>query len=89
VALTVVQIAFASTLAALAAWAVVVASRHALGGAHAGAVTGLVGGSLVGLGVLVLVLWRMRIEDVRQVVALARRSPAPDSAPDERESRAT
>jgi hypothetical protein len=44
-----------------------------LGGAHAGSVVGLVGGGVVGLLVLAGVLWRMRIEDVLQVVRLARR----------------
>jgi putative peptidoglycan lipid II flippase len=70
---TVVQIAIASAVAALAAWAVVVASRHVFGGAHLGSGVGLAGGSILGLLVLVGVLWRMRIDDVREVLALARR----------------
>jgi putative peptidoglycan lipid II flippase len=70
---TVAQIAVASTVAAVAAWAVVVGARNWLGGAHAGSAVGLLGGSVVGLAVLALVLWRMRIDDVREVVALTRR----------------
>jgi putative peptidoglycan lipid II flippase len=73
VARTVAQIAVASAVAAAAAWAVVVLARHALGGSHAGSALGLAGGGLLGLLVLAAVLWRMRIDDVRQVVALARR----------------
>lgn len=70
---TVTQIAVASAIGALAAWAVVAAARHAFGGAHLGSGVGLAGGSIAGLLVLVAVLWRMRIDDVREVVALARR----------------
>ncbi len=73
VAQTVAQIAVASAIGALAAWAVVVWARHGLGGAHLGSGVGLAGGTVVGLAVLVAVLWRMRIDDVREVVALARR----------------
>jgi putative peptidoglycan lipid II flippase len=73
VGLTAAQIALASAIGAVAAWGVVVASAHAFGTAHLGSGVGLLGGSLVGLGVLVVVLMRMRITDVREVVALARR----------------
>jgi putative peptidoglycan lipid II flippase len=73
VAVTVVQVAVASAMAAGVAWVVVVAARHALGGGHTGSALGLGGGGIVGLAVLVAVLWRMRIPDVREVVALARR----------------
>ncbi len=73
VARTVAQIGVASGIAAVVAWLVVVGARHGLGGAHLGSAAGLVGGSLAGLVVLVGILWRMRIEDVQQVVALARR----------------
>src|SRR5947208_10798223 len=65
---TVTQIAFASAVAAGAAWLVVRAARHAWGGAHLGSGVGLLGGTVVGLAVLVGILWRMRIEDVSQVV---------------------
>ena len=73
VAVTVTQVAVASAIAAGAAWVVVLAARHALGGGHTGSALGLGGGGIVGLLVLVAVLWRMRIPDVQQVVALARR----------------
>jgi hypothetical protein len=70
---TVAQIAFASALGGVAAWVVVIGARHQLGSAHAGSAAGLAGGGLVGLLVLVVVLWRMRIADVREVLAAARR----------------
>jgi putative peptidoglycan lipid II flippase len=73
VAQTVAQIAVASAAGAAAAWVVVVVARHVLGGGHTGSALGLGGGGIVGLLVLVAVLWRMRIPDVQQVVALARR----------------
>jgi putative peptidoglycan lipid II flippase len=69
VAQTVAQIAVASAAGAAAAWVVVVVARHVLGGGHTGSALG----RIVGLLVLVAVLWRMRIPDVQQVVALARR----------------
>jgi putative peptidoglycan lipid II flippase len=73
VTVTVAQIAVASAVAAAAAWVVVVAARHALGGGHTGSALGLGGGGIVGLLVLAGVLWRMRVPDVQEVVALARR----------------
>jgi putative peptidoglycan lipid II flippase len=73
VTVTVAQIAVASAVAAAAAWVVVVAARHALGGGHTGSALGLGGGGVVGLLVLAGVLWRMRVPDVQEVVALARR----------------
>jgi putative peptidoglycan lipid II flippase len=73
VAQTVTQVAVASAIGAAAAWVVVVAARHALGGGHTGSALGLGGGGVVGLLVLAGVLWRMRVPDVQEVVALARR----------------
>jgi putative peptidoglycan lipid II flippase len=70
---TVMQIAFASALGGAVAWAVVAAARHSFGAAHLGSGVGLAGGSIAGLLVLVAILWRMRIPDVQQVIALARR----------------
>lgn len=70
---TVGQIATASAIGAVAAWGVVVAARHQLGAGHSGSVAGLVLGGLVGLAVLSVVLWRMRLDDVREVLILARR----------------
>jgi putative peptidoglycan lipid II flippase len=73
VAVTVAKVAIASAIAGLAAWVVLIGARHALGGGHAGSALGLGGGGLVGLAVLAAVLWRMRIPDVQEVAALARR----------------
>jgi putative peptidoglycan lipid II flippase len=70
---TVLQIGAASVVGGAAAYGVVVALRSALGNGLAGAVSGLVLGGLVGLAVLVLVTWRLRIPDVREVVAMVRR----------------
>ena len=70
---TVAQVGAASAVGALAAWGVVVAARSQLGAGHSGSVAGLVLGSVAGIAVLALVLWRMRIDDVREVLALARR----------------
>jgi putative peptidoglycan lipid II flippase len=70
---TVGQIGLASAVGAVAAWGVVVVSRHQLGSAHAGSATGLVLGGLVGLAVLAVVAWRLRIADLREVLAAARR----------------
>ncbi len=70
---TVGQIGLASAVGALAAWGVVVAAQHELGSAHAGSATGLVLGGLAGLAVLGVVAWRMRIADVHEVLAAARR----------------
>ncbi|MDT4918113.1 MAG: putative peptidoglycan lipid flippase [Pseudonocardiales bacterium] len=73
VGVTVLQIGGASAIAGLAAWGVVQGAEHLLGGGHAGSALGLGGGAIVGLLVLGAVLWRMRIPDVQEVAALARR----------------
>jgi putative peptidoglycan lipid II flippase len=73
VGVTVVQIAVASAVAGLAAWAVVLVATRGLGGGHVGSALSLGGGGLVGLVVLAGVLWRMRIPDVREVADLVRR----------------
>jgi putative peptidoglycan lipid II flippase len=70
---TVVQISVASAIGAVAAWLVVQGAEHQLGTGHLGAAVGLVLGGVAGLVVLVVILWRMRLEDVREVLALARR----------------
>jgi putative peptidoglycan lipid II flippase len=70
---TLVQIGIASAIGAAAAWAVVEGARHQLGTGHSGSIVGFVLGSVAGLAVLVVVLWRMRLEDVREVLSLARR----------------
>lgn len=73
VARTVAQIGAASALGALAAWGGVTLAHHQFGYARGGAAAGLVIGGLAGIAVLVLALWRMRIDDVREVLAQARR----------------
>jgi len=73
VARTVVQIGIASLVGAAAAWGVTVLAHDALGTARAGSGVALAGGSLAGLVVLVGVAWRMRIADVTEVLAAARR----------------
>jgi putative peptidoglycan lipid II flippase len=70
---TVVQIGAASAIGAAGAWLVVEGTKHQLGTGHLGAVVGLVLGGVAGLGLLVVILWRMRLDDVREVLALARR----------------
>jgi hypothetical protein len=52
---------------------VVLVEHHWLGTARGGSAVALVGGALIGLAVLVLVAWRMRIADVQEVLAAARR----------------
>jgi putative peptidoglycan lipid II flippase len=70
---TVLQIGAASVVGGLAAWGVVLGSHHLLGAARTGSLVGLAAGGVIGLGVLAVILWRMRLPDVREVVNLARR----------------
>ncbi|MEO9139855.1 MAG: murein biosynthesis integral membrane protein MurJ, partial [Jatrophihabitans sp.] len=70
---TVAQIGFASLVGGLVAYGIVLAAQRGLGEAHVGSATGLVAGGLIGLGVMAVVAWRMRIPDVRQAVASVRR----------------
>jgi putative peptidoglycan lipid II flippase len=72
VAVTTLRIGLASALGGASAYAVVVWMRHLFGHAHAGAVSGLVLGAVAGLAVMAAVAWRMRIPEVRDVLALAR-----------------
>lgn len=73
VARTVALIGVASAVGAVAAWAVVRAMAHVIASSRVDAVTGLVVGGLAGLVVLVLVAWRMRLEDVQRVLDAVRR----------------
>lgn len=70
---TLVQVALASAFGALAAWGVVRLAHDAFGPARGGSAAGLAFGGLAGAAVLALALWRMRIDDVREVLILARR----------------
>ncbi len=80
VARTVAQIAAASVLGAAAAYGVVRLARSLFGEARLGALSGLVGGAVVGLVVMGAVAWRLRIPDVVQLLANARRSRPRESA---------
>jgi putative peptidoglycan lipid II flippase len=74
VARTVAQVGVASVVGAFAALLVLLAATSALGHGHAGEVTGLIGGSIVGLAVLGAVAWRMRIPELQDVSRLLRRT---------------
>ena len=73
VAPTVLRIGVASAIGAAAAYLVVLGARHAFGPARLGSFVGVAGGGLVGLAVLMVVAWRLRIPDVQQAVASVRR----------------
>jgi putative peptidoglycan lipid II flippase len=73
VAGTVGQIGVASLFGAAAAYGVVLAAGRALGHGHVGSLTGLILGGLLGLAVMSALAWRMRIPEIRDIVALARR----------------
>jgi putative peptidoglycan lipid II flippase len=64
---TVLQIAVAAAVGAVAAYAVVTGVGHVIASPRIGAVTGLVAGGLAGLAVFALVAWRLRIEDLQAV----------------------
>jgi putative peptidoglycan lipid II flippase len=73
VARTVAQIGVAAVLGAVAAYGVVVGFEHLLGRGHAGALPGLVFGGAIGLVIMAVVAWRMRIPEIQDIVALTRR----------------
>ncbi len=73
VARTVGQVGVAAALAGGAAWGVAEGLTSAAGTGPAGSALGLVAGGVAGVAVLVVVLWRMRLADVREVLAMARR----------------
>ena len=76
VARAVVQIGVASAVGGLAAYGVVLACIGAFGQGRGGAFTGLLGGSIVGLAVMVLVAWRLRIPEVQQLLGAVSRQRA-------------
>ena len=80
VARTVAQIAVASALGAAAAYGVVRVARAALGEARLGSLAGLIGGAIVGLLVMGVIAWRMRIPDVQQLMSSARRPRSRESS---------
>ncbi|WP_375498009.1 murein biosynthesis integral membrane protein MurJ [uncultured Jatrophihabitans sp.] len=73
VAATVARVAGASALGGAAAYGIVVVCRSSLGAARFGSWAGLVGGGLLGLAVIAVVIWRLRIPDVQEAVASVRR----------------
>ena len=73
VAATVLRVALAAAVGALAAYGGVVACRALLGTGHVGSLAGLVLGAGAGLAVFGLTAWRMRIPELQEIVALARR----------------
>jgi putative peptidoglycan lipid II flippase len=70
---TTVRIAIPSAIAGAAAYAVTLVCESALGTGHAGALAGLLGGSIIGLAVLVGLLSRMRIPEITDLIATVRR----------------
>ncbi len=73
VALTTARIGAASIAGGAVALVIVLALTGALGHGHAGALSSLVAGGLAGAAVLAVVAWRMRIPEIQDVVAAARR----------------
>jgi putative peptidoglycan lipid II flippase len=69
---TLVRISIPSLAGALAAYAVVRACRNAFGAAHAGSLSGLLLGAAAGVLVLVVLLWRMRIPEIREIGRMVR-----------------
>jgi putative peptidoglycan lipid II flippase len=72
VAGTVIRVAIPSALGAGAAYAMVRFCEHTLGHGRAGAVTSLLAGGAVGLAVLAVVAWRMRMPEFRDLRGLVR-----------------
>ena len=70
---TVVRIGFAAALGAAAALGVVLAITSALGRAHVASLAALALGGSAGLAVLVVVVWRMRMPEIRDILAMVRR----------------
>jgi putative peptidoglycan lipid II flippase len=70
---TVLRVTLASAVGALAAFGVGLLVQGALGHGRSGAVATLVLGSVAGLAVLAVVMWRMRISEIEEVVAMVRR----------------
>jgi putative peptidoglycan lipid II flippase len=69
---SIVRIGIPSLAGALAAYAVVLACRDAFGAAHAGSLSGLLLGALAGVLVLVVLLWRMRLPEIREIGQMVR-----------------
>lgn len=70
---TVVKVGFASALGGLAAYGIGRVLTSALGSGRTAAISSLVLGSVVGLAVLAVVLWRMRISEIQDIAGMIRR----------------
>jgi putative peptidoglycan lipid II flippase len=70
---TIVRIGIASILGGAAAVGMVLAGTGLAGHGRTGALIGLIGGGVAGLAVMLGAAWRMRIPEVREIVAAARR----------------
>ncbi|HEY3633087.1 MAG TPA: murein biosynthesis integral membrane protein MurJ [Jatrophihabitantaceae bacterium] len=70
---TIVRIGVASVLGGAAAVGMVLLGTSIAGHGRTGALIGVVGGAIAGLIVLVIAAWRMRIPEVREILAAARR----------------
>lgn len=77
---TVGQIAAASAVGAAAAYGLVRLARSLFGDARLGALTGFIAGAVVGVVVMGVLAWRMRIPDVVQLLSNVRRSRPRESA---------
>jgi putative peptidoglycan lipid II flippase len=69
---TIVRIGVASLAGGAAALGMVLLGRAVAGDGRTGALIGVVGGSIVGLTVMLAAAWRMRIPEVRDIAAAAR-----------------
>ncbi len=70
---TIAQISVASVLGGAAALGMVLWGTSLFGPGRTGALFGVIGGSIVGVLVLLPVAWRMRIPEVREILTAARR----------------
>ena len=62
--MTTLRIAVPSVLAGFVAYGVVRVCNAVIGAGHASALAGLIGGAVVGLAVLVVLVWRIRIDEI-------------------------
>jgi putative peptidoglycan lipid II flippase len=69
---TTIRVAVASALGGVAAYGVVRACEAGLGRGHVGSLSALLLGGIVGLAVLGILAWRMRIPEVQDIVSVAR-----------------
>jgi putative peptidoglycan lipid II flippase len=72
----VVRIGLASLVGGLAAYALVYACIQALGHGRGGALAGLASGTVVGLAVMGVIAWQLRIPEIRQLAGRLRRESA-------------